>query len=141
MEAQFIQTLKNNKLKITRARIAVFSALSKSTTPQDALHIHRDSNLFAEKPIDLVTVYRILQSYLALRLIRQIEIGEGKYRYELASLPHHHHAVCLNCNRITDINMCNIQSIENTISARLNFEVTAHDMELFGYCSSCRTVV
>jgi Fe2+ or Zn2+ uptake regulation protein len=141
MEAQFVQLLKTNKLKVTPARLGVFSALAKSHEPLDVLQIHQKAESYAGVTIDLATVYRVLQSFLTLRIVKQIEIGEGKYRYELSSLPHHHHAICMNCNKITDIDQCNIATVQKNISTHLNFEITSHDVEFFGYCSSCRSVV
>ena len=74
---------------------------------------------------DLSTVYRNVQDLLAKSVIRQVPLPGEEARYELASLPHHAHLVCANCDRAECV----------PCPVRLRAD---HSLEMKGLCSLCR---
>ena len=93
----FLQTLKNNKLRVTQSRIAVASTLIKNSeqalTPEEIFHkIEASRDLHC----DQVSVYRILATLEDLNLIKKSKFQGEASRYMLnlspnKSGPHHEH--------------------------------------------------
>lgn len=130
------QILKTSGLKSTEARAAVLSCLETGKHPMDAATLFeflKTQNISA----DQATVYRILNTFYEKGIIKRIEIGEGKYRYEVEKA-HHHHLVCTNCGKIEDIEIDLTEDFDREISKKKGFKVTSHSLEFFGLCRSCQ---
>lgn len=129
--------MQDTGLKKTPTRMAILALFHKTSMPLDA-----DSILshLEEKNIksDRVTVYRTLNTLTDYSILRRVEFGEGKFRFELASLPHHHHLICTNCGRIEDINECGVEEIEEKLQKRTGFLIKQHNAEFFGLCAKCQ---
>ena len=129
--------LRNISLKATPARVAVLKFLEKTEKPVDVATMIEDlerNNIKA----DQATVFRIISVFTDRGLTRQIELNEGKSRYELRSLPHHHHAVCTTCGAVQDIGHCEVRGIEKKVKRHLGFTTNNHKVELFGICANCQ---
>lgn len=124
-------------MKKTPTRVAVLSLFHKTSQPLDADTI---CSLLEGKGIksDRVTVYRTLNKLTDYSVLKRVEFGEGKFRFELASLPHHHHLICTNCGKIDDINECGVEEIEQKLQKRTGFLIQQHNAEFFGLCASCQ---
>jgi len=131
------QELHDVSLKATPARVSVLQFLEKNKKPVDVATI---SNSLAKEGMfaDQATVFRIVHAFTQAGLTKQIELGEGKFRYELANLADHHHLVCKECGDISDISDCNISALEKDIAKKKRFHVTSHALEFFGICSDCQ---
>jgi len=88
--------------------------------------------------VNKVTVYRKLSLLRSLGIIHEVLLsGEKKY-YELAR-EHHHHLVCLSCERVTDwMPDESVLKKEEACLEREGFLVQYHSLELFGLCRSCK---
>lgn len=128
-------TIKDAGLSVTRGRISVLSVLSDAPAPLDALEIRKRSAANGVK-LDKVTVYRILDQFIAAQLVRRIDFHEGKFRYELDS-HHHHHIMCTSCGTVVAVDTCEIGDIESSLGKKYGFSITSHSLEFFGVCSSC----
>lgn len=87
--------------------------------------------------LDKVTVYRKLGLLLSLGVIQEVLLsGEKKY-YELTG-KHHHHLVCLACDRVTDWMPDEaVLRREERHLEKSGFRVEYHSLELFGLCKQC----
>lgn len=132
----FRQLLHQSELKVTPARLAVLEYLKQVGSPLGADSIYDHLRLEHDEA-DRATIYRILDTFVQKGLIKRINFGEGKYRYELAG-DDHHHLVCESCGKIEDIPDCDIQQWEEKIRARRNFLIKRHSLEFFGVCQSCQ---
>ena len=130
------EILKKHGLRVTPRRLAVYELFAKARKPLDVREI-KNSLLLTIK-INKATIYRILTAFLQNNLIAQVELAEGKFRYERADKMHHHHLVCLKCNRIQDIGNCSISRLEDIIRRKLSFAVKTHKLEFFGICGQCQ---
>lgn len=129
------EELRKASLKVTSARIATMKLFESHDKPVDVAHVI--NNLANKLNIDRVTVYRILNAFTQKGLLRKIEFGEGKARYEL-NKGKHHHLICQNCGSIEDISNCNIESLEKEIIGKKKFLVKSHSLEFFGLCIKCQ---
>ena len=129
--------LKKSGLKTTKGRAAILHILSNEKQPLDVDGI--EERLATQKlSLDNATVYRILEAFVEHSIATRVEFKEGKFRYELATLPHHHHAICTNCGSIQDIEGCSIDFLETSVEDRLNFKIVSHTMDFFGLCAKCK---
>ena len=131
------QILQTAGLKSTEARLALLNLLKKENDPLDVFSIV--NNLHSEGVMaDQATVYRILEILTQKGVIKRLEFGEGKYRYELQKI-HHHHLICRLCGKIEDIEGEYLADLENKIRTKKGFLVKSHSLEFFGLCPSCQS--
>lgn len=125
------------ELRATPARLALMELLESTDRPVDVQTMIG----FLEKrgiKADPATVFRIVNMFTEKGLTKQIQLLEGKARYELAAQTDHHHLVCTKCGDIQDISDCNISALENDIEKRKGFTVSSHSLEFFGVCMTCQ---
>ncbi len=125
------------ELRATPARIALMNLLESSDKPLDVQTMIAYLEKHAIKT-DPATVFRIVNMFTQKGLTRQIQLQEGKSRYELAENADHHHLVCTKCGDIQDISDCNISELERDIEKRKKFKVMSHSLEFFGVCEDCQ---
>lgn len=132
----FNQLLKSKGLKITSKRIAILEILNSAKNPVDIEYI-KESMKNRHLKIDDVTIYRIIDNFLAARLVHKYDFLEGKFRYEFALRNHHHHAVCQKCGTIEDIHNDYLEKTITSLSTRNKFTALDHTFELYGLCYKC----
>ncbi len=132
-----LEELRKADLKITPARLGVLEALENSSTPLDVASIV--SYLKKQKiKADIVTVFRIMNSFLEKGLVQPIQFNEGKLRYEHSLGSDHHHFLCESCGGIEDISDCHIDDLEKEINNKKGLIIKRHSLEFFGVCKSCQ---
>jgi Fur family ferric uptake transcriptional regulator len=124
-----IAKMRGHGYKATPQRLAVLAAISAGQ------HQGFDEIRARCTEVGMVTVYRTLDLFCGLGLVRRLDLGFGP-RYELAE-DHHHHLVCENCGNVTEFEWCplDLQSLPRVGG---DFEVRAHSLEVYGTCSGCR---
>lgn len=130
------KVLADNQLKVTKARLLVFELLQ-NKGPQSLAELIAQSR----GKIDRVSVYRVIDLFEKLGIARKVTIG-WKYKVELSEifLDHHHHVSCLKCGKIVAVEEDpNLETIIHNLVSKQGFTVTAHQLELQGYCKKCQT--
>jgi Fe2+ or Zn2+ uptake regulation protein len=129
--------LNDVELRATPARVALMNLLETSDKPVD---VQTMIDYLQQRGIktDPATVFRIVNMFTEKGLTKQIQLQEGKSRYELAANADHHHLVCTRCGDIQDISDCNIAGLEKDIERKKKFHVTSHSLEFFGLCANCQ---
>lgn len=131
----FASILKGNGHSMTTARRAVFETLSQ--------HESMTMNELAkalDNVCDRASVYRTIELFEELNIVQRVPIG-WKYKLELSNIfrGHHHHAVCLKCERVMEFNETpEIETALAGLAANLDFKISEHSLELQGYCARCR---
>lgn len=122
--------------RMTVQRRAVLAALRALGCARDAEAIHaRARRVYPH--LGLVTVYRTLDAFVADGVAHAVHLGDGRVRYDLSEDgAHHHHVVCLRCGRVARVDRCHLPAPRRLDLPR-GFTVTAHRLELFGYCGRC----
>lgn len=131
----FTKLLDKHDLKSTQARICVLELLENEQSPTDAQFLI--DTIQKKLKVDKVTIFRILNLLTQHGILRRLEFGEGKSRYELAT-EDHHHLICQTCGAIEDISDCNIEALEKEIKNKKNFLVKLHTLEFYGTCKNCQ---
>lgn len=129
--------LHDASLKVTPARLGVLAALEKADAPLDVSSILTYLNAHHIEA-DKVTVFRIIHALTDKSIVNPIQFNEGKFRYEYAAKPAHHHFICDNCGKVIDIEGCFIQTMEKDIAQKKGVLVKRHSLEFFGLCADCQ---
>lgn len=130
---QLHQALKRHDHSLTHPREVVFAALLEGgAQPMSQL-------TSTCKPIDRSSVYRTIELFEEIGIVRRIHIG-WKYKLELAdAFSHHHHMTCTNCGQI--IHFAEDKLLEGRmaeIAVGYNFAIQDHQLEIQGLCIVCR---
>ena len=115
--------------KATPQRVAVLRALAEEQ------HQSLEEVRARCPEVGLVTVYRALDLFGELGIMRRLDLGDGA-RYELAE-DHHHHRICESCGAISEFEECPLDPELLTVGS-CGFEVRAHSIEVYGRCAGCR---
>jgi Fur family ferric uptake transcriptional regulator len=89
--------------------------------------------------VSQATVYRTVRLLRACGLAAARHFSEGETRYESSDTSHHHdHLICTSCGRIVEFLNERIETLQHRVARAHGFKVTAHRLELYGLCASCR---
>jgi Fur family transcriptional regulator, ferric uptake regulator len=133
-----IRWLKQHRLRVTRARLALVDILLKSHQPLTLAELHH-----AIGQGDFTTVFRFLQMAEKKKLVRLHIWDDRQVRYELASADHashHHHLVCKICRNVEEIETCVLASLEKQIAKKRGYSSLEHALEFFGICPQCQII-
>lgn len=128
--------LREQNLKATPARLAILKLFEQTDKPLDVAGIIanlKKKNIIA----DQATIFRVINAFTEKGLVKQLNLLEGKFRYELGSRPHHHHLVCNQCGVVEDI-VINEANLIKKIQTKSKFLIERHHLEFFGLCHTCQ---
>lgn len=140
-EEIFVQLLKSKGLKVTTQRKVILEVLA--SQPDQHLTAEEIYELVKEKrpEIGLATVYRTIQLLSELQLIDKLNLDDGIVRYEIGKMNskkhHHHHLICLECGEVYKFEDDLLDRLETRIYDTLGFQVTDHEVKLYGHCKNC----
>lgn len=88
----------------------------------------------------IATVYRTLELLEEIGVLRKVDFGEGRARYELndGETQNHHHLVCTRCGKITEFEDDLLNSLEEAITRKTGFQIETHEAKFYGICAECR---
>ncbi|MFO7941725.1 MAG: transcriptional repressor [Bacillota bacterium] len=131
--------LREEDFKLTRQRRIIVGALLKHEAQHpSAEELHQ---LVRQQlpDVGLATVYRTLDLLERLGIIRGMDFGDGRTRYELTSELHqHHHLICVRCGAIQEVDEDLLGDVEDQIAGRTGFTIVDHDLKIYGICQKCR---
>lgn len=129
--------LKTAGLKATPHRLQVYDMLKASEVSMTAEQIYQELSA-GVNPINLSTVYRILDSFVEKQLLtRSFMLDDSKALYEINCHAHRHYLICTGCRRRVEINTCPLHRLEQEMAKETGFRIEAHRLELYGVCPEC----
>jgi Fur family ferric uptake transcriptional regulator len=136
-DAGLLRRVKDNGGRLTPLRKAMLEELGASDrllSARDMLERLKKRGLSPHK----TSIYREIDYFIELGLVRRITLGDREDRFEPAHTPHHHHAICNGCGEIEHIDLeAHIVRMERRLSLR-RFRVSDHLVEFFGLCGNCQ---
>lgn len=138
------EELTNNKdylnkhgIKNTKQRNLTFNILNQAQNVMTAEDIYFELRK-VDDVISLSTVYRILDMFVAKGIVLKSNLpGDNKCIFELNRLVHKHHLICLKCKKVVYISECPLSEFERQIEQETKFNITKHNLEIYGYCNHC----
>jgi Fur family ferric uptake transcriptional regulator len=134
---KILDQLRTKGYKMTDVRCFIIAFLTKNKKPTDALKLQK-ALAKSVRTVNKTTVYRELEFLVKQKIIVEINFGDGKMRYEIADLPHHHHLICSRCQKVEDVYVDDqFKNFETKIKKQKSFTILNHSLEFFGLCRSC----
>ncbi len=131
------QTLSQHGFRLTPAREAILRALVASgghVTADTLVELVHESSPRTGR----MTVYRTLDLLCDLGVLRPVYQGTGAAHYVLMEDGHHHHLICSQCEQVVEFDDCVVETLQEAIGRRFDFQVQGHLLELYGLCPDCQ---
>ena len=132
------KALKKEGLRYTQQRQLIWDELCSSEDHRDAEEIYlslRKDGINASR----ATVYRTIDVLVKNKLVRKLDLGDGKARYEnKMDSSHHDHLICVQCGKIEEFMDDKIESRQDEIVKRFGFKMIRHIHQLFVLCDKCQ---
>ena len=130
--------LKEHGLKATVPRLKILELMEESKirhfSAEDIYRYLLKSNV----ELGLATVYRVLTQFESAGIVIRHNFEEGHSVFELAGDEHHDHIVCVRCGKVEEFHDDEIEQRQNVIAKKLGFELTDHNLNMYGLCPSCK---
>ena len=130
--------LKDAGLKITLPRIKILEILESSKVHHLSAEDVYKHLLQNDEEIGLATVYRVLTQFEDAGSVIRHHFEGGHSVFELSSEDHHDHLVCVKCGRVEEFHDEVIERRQRNIAAERGFELTDHNLNLYGLCPACK---
>ena len=132
------QGLKDAGLKITAPRLKILQLLESTSVRHVSAEDVYKLLLENGEEIGLATVYRVLTQFEDAGLVARHHFEGGHSVFELSPDQHHDHIVCVKCGKVEEFNDVEIERRQKMIAETLGFELTDHDLNMYGLCPACR---
>ncbi len=90
--------------------------------------------------ISLSTIYRTLKLMARMGILRELELAEGHKHYELNQpYPyHHHHLICVRCNKTIEFKSDSILKIGSKTAKKEGYHLLDCQLTIHAICPSCQ---
>ena len=122
--------------RVSAARRAIATALGTIDAAFTVEDLHA-AVLATQAGIGVATVYRAVGAMAATGSVAPVGTRDGSTLYaRCAGGSHHHHLVCTGCGAVVGI-ACPVDSALLHSAEKAGYTVTAHEVTLYGLCSTC----
>ena len=126
-----VKILKSEGLRYTDQRQAIWDEIRNSNEHRDAEDIYlklKEGNV----KVSRATVYRTIDVLVKNRLVRKMDVGEGRSLYEpRLDDEHHDHMICLDTGDIIEFYNKELEDLQDTIAEKHGYKVVRHVHQLF----------
>jgi len=131
------KALKKEGLRYTHQRQAIWNELSASDEHRDAEEIYLALYNSGLK-VSRATVYRTIDVLVKNNLVRKLDLGDGRARYEnKIDTAHHDHLICVQCGKIEEFMDNVIENRQEIIVENFGYRLIRHIHQLFVICDEC----
>ena len=128
--ADLATELRSRGMRVTAQREQVLAAVRRlgHATPDEISDTVPD--------VDVATVYRTLELFEQLGLVRHAHLGHGAPSYRPAE-DQHSHVVCHRCGRVVDADPSLVDALERGLREQAGFVLDRSHLTVFGTCREC----
>lgn len=87
--------------------------------------------------VNISTVYRTLELFESLGLIRHVHLGHSMAQYELATDDQHQHLSCEQCGSVQELDGAVVTELGQLLRERYGFEADLLHFAILGVCRQC----
>ena len=131
------QDLKKAGLKVTGPRMKILHILESTTVRHWSVEDIYKTLLDMGEDVGLATVYRVLTQFETAGLVIRHRFEGGLAVFELDDGQHHDHLVCIKCGKVEEFVDLIIEERQRVIAKKMNFQMTDHNLYIFGICENC----
>lgn len=139
-QAHLASRMRRKGRRLTRQRMVVAQALSEAKLALSAKELHERLRA-RHSGLGLATVYRALEAQVDNGMARRLERAGHVYAYVACDPQHHHHIVCVRCQRSEDLDEGLVRPLVRSIGKLHRFAVDHARLDLYGLCRSCQRAV
>ena len=118
-------------MRMTDQRRVVARILSHSHDHPDVEELYRRA-VAVDPHISIATVYRTVRLFEEAGIIARHDFRDGRSRYEETPDHHHDHLIDMKTGKVIEFADEEIETLQNTIAARLGYKLVDHRLELYG---------
>ena len=136
---QFISFLRDEGYLVTRQRKRIADVIF--TTPGH-LSVEDIQNLLRQKKASasIASIYRTLDVLIKSELVVQHRFGKRFKRFEAVREDQHHdHLVCTGCGRVIEFKNDTIEELQVRVAREHDFVTTNHKLDIYCYCTKCKS--
>lgn len=129
--------LKKEGLRFTAQRQLVFDEVCRNVDHRDADDIFLSLRK-RNKPVSRATVYRTVEVLVKNKLLKKLDVGDGRARFErVDAAEHHDHIICVECGKIEEFIDKKIEKFQEKIVSDRGDKMVRHILQLFVVCKEC----
>ena len=129
--------VRRGRLRLSAARRIVLQALFAAEGPITAEQIA--SGLDGRfTTLELTSVYRNLETFEEIGLVRHVHLGHGAGRYALARELEHEYVLCEGCGSARALAPAELDGVRAAIREVTGLEARFSHFPIVGVCASCR---
>ena len=130
--------LSNLGYRLTSPRKVVMQILSASAQPLAPLEIYQRAQKM-DAHLGLVSVYRAMELFTDLGLVRRMHLEDGCHAYTLSSPGHNHTVICRNCDKTVEfMGDEDITDLVGRVERMTGYRIEDHLLQFYGLCQDCR---
>ncbi len=134
----FRDFLKTKQLNLTKERIVILNKIYSIKNHFNVEELFHKLRIDGEA-VSLASVYRTLNLLVESNLVEKVDFGEGRAYYEPAlDRIHHDHLICTGCGKVVQFEDPIIESQQEKLCRKHDFELDYHTLNIFGNCPNCR---
>ena len=127
----FKEILRKEGLRYTKQRQAVWDEIQSSQEHRDAEDIYMSIRNNGVK-VSRATVYRTIDVLVKNRMVRKMDAGDGRYRYEpRLDDAHHDHMICIETGKIIEFYNEELEDLQEKIAEENGYMLVRHIHQLF----------
>lgn len=133
---QVFERLQRVGQRLTPQRMAIVELLV-----QRAGHVTADEIYTVARKrypyLNVSTVYRTLEMLRDAGIVSETDLGDGRRHFALLSGDLHHHAICLACGGVMNLDDRLFEGIRGELRAEHGFVARIDHIAIFGTCREC----
>ncbi|MHB8619724.1 MAG: Fur family transcriptional regulator [Chloroflexota bacterium] len=136
LAGQLLAALRAAGYRLTADRVALIEYMARREKLVSVAELVEEAERFG---VSRPTVFRLLDVLVGQRLaVRFTHEHSSRTFYTFCSPDHHHHVVCTGCGRVDVVETPYLERELPSISKATGYDLTSHNVELFGLCPACR---
>ncbi len=130
MATQLEQRCEMHGIMLTGKRRVILQVIEDAADHPDAEEIHRRVVAYDSR-ISIGTVYRTIRLFEMSGIVRRIDFGNGRGRYESAARAQHHHLIDLASGAVLEFSDPQIDALYGEIAQRLGYRLMSRELKLY----------
>ena len=125
------EVLKKEGLRYTLQRQSVWDEIKRSEKHRDAEDIYQSLRNESIR-VSRATVYRTIDVLVKNKMVRKMDVGDGKSLYEpKLDNDHHDHMICVDSGKIIEFFDEELELLQDKIAKKYGYKVVRHVHQLF----------
>ncbi len=123
-------------LRVTPQRVLILETIQKDRGHLDADDVYRKV-IRINPRISLSTVYRTLQKFKEIGLIKELHFAEEHHHYEMKPDDEHYHLICVDCGKVIEFPYPLREFVSKNVPEASQFNITGIDATITVQCKNC----